>query len=191
VTALDDALGPGTAPAARSRFDASRSFLVPAMTLVGWAYLATMIGLVAWVVLATSLTGWDPMVVSSGSMRPALSPGDVVMIGDRPSGPIGVGTVVSFRDRNGMVVTHRVAHVDDDGTLRTRGDASSGVDGVKLAQDDVLGVGRFVVPFVGTPVLWLRSGAYGQLALVLLVTILDVAMLFGPIARRVSAEPDR
>lgn len=158
--------------------------LVPAITLVGWAYLATMIGLVVWVVLAASLTGWDPVVVTGRSMRPSLSPGDVVLIGPRPEGRIGNGTVVMFRNEAGTSVTHRVTAVAADGSLRTQGDASSGSDRGRVQQDEVIGVGRFVVPFVGTPLLWIRSGAYGQLVLLIAITVADISVLFGPLARR-------
>lgn len=162
--------------------------LIPAVTLVAWAYLATMIGLVVWVALTVSLTGWSPMVVTSESMRPALSPGDVIMIGPQPSRGIGAGTIVSFVDSDGLSVTHRVVDIDENGGLITKGDASSSADRRPVQEADVAGVGRFVVPFVGAPLVWLRSGSLGLFGVFVVVTILDLSIAIGvPLRERRKA----
>ncbi len=81
-------------------------------------------------VLATVLLGYRPLVVSSGSMRPALHVGDLVVTTAVSADHLHVGDIVSFDDRNGSgeLVTHRVKSVVAHGSelrVETRGDANS------------------------------------------------------------------
>ncbi|MDQ1433486.1 MAG: signal peptidase [Actinomycetota bacterium] len=81
-------------------------------------------------VLATVLLGYRPLVVSSGSMRPALQVGDLVVTTAVSADQLHVGDIVSFDDRRGTgeLVTHRVRSVVGNGSeirVETRGDANA------------------------------------------------------------------
>lgn len=146
----------------------------------GWASLATglataavavrvaaltVTGLLLAAVVAPAAAGLHPVVVLTGSMAPAVDPGDVVVHG-RP-GPEGPrpGQVVVVEDpaQPGALLTHRVVSVAADGTLRTRGDANLLPDSTPVPPEAVLGVGRLLVPAVGRPTVWLRQGRLGPL----------------------------
>lgn len=136
------------------------------------AALTALAGLVVWSLLPL-LAGWDASVVMSGSMRPAIHEGDVVLT--QPPGDLELrpGLVVRFPDDADpdRAVLHRVVSVDVGGSLRTQGDANPTPDGTPLAQSDVTGVGRLRVPWVGSLVLWARTGRFVELGLGLTVVV--------------------
>src|SRR3954451_17678522 len=118
-----------------------------------------VLGVAAWLVGAAVLPGlvpgWRSVVVTSGSMEPAISPGDVVLVA--PEGPgIAVGSVVLFSTPEGPV-THRIAGINDDGTYATKGDANPTADSTPLRADQVVGRARIVVPNAGLPTLWWKQ----------------------------------
>lgn len=123
-------------------------------------YLWLVLWLVAWAAVPALLLGWQPVLITSGSMGPTISPGDVVLLGDPPTDEmLETGAVITFRDQStpGGLITHRIDGVREDGLYRTRGDANASPDPTPVADTDVVGVGRLLVPVVGLPVQWLRS----------------------------------
>jgi signal peptidase len=78
-------------------------------------------------------SGHRLLVVRSGSMAPAIDPGDVVITTTVSPAEVSPGDVVTFRDstRSGKLVTHRVvaSRPRPDGVLfLTRGDANTGTE---------------------------------------------------------------
>ena len=133
-----------------------------------WVVWGFGIGLVIAVTVPAAF-GLHPMTVLTGSMRPTIQPGDMVV--DEPISPsqIRVGDIVTFREPHGTrTITHRVREVSiSEGQARvtTRGDAN---DTVEKWQVPVTGsVGRVVyeVPKIGYPVTWSHT-RNGRLALV-------------------------
>jgi signal peptidase I len=117
------------------------------ITFSGWtvgAYLTTML---AWVFVPMIVLGWTPLVVVSGSMEPLIRAGDVVLI-EQVSHVVGPGTVVAFDDGNGVVV-HRVVDVSEDALYTTRGDANRDPDSTPVLQDQIIGQGHLLVPYIG------------------------------------------
>lgn len=133
--------------------------------MAAWLYLYLVALLGAWVVIAMLLTGWAPIVISSGSMQPTLRPGDVVLLDEHPSDLLAQRNVITFFDPDGSgeLITHRVHAVDDDGYI-TKGDANPTPDTSTVAVDEIEGVARLVVPLVGLPMLWLERSDTGSLA---------------------------
>jgi signal peptidase I len=122
------------------------------------------------------LFGWGSYVVASGSMEPAISAGDVVIVSPGYHAETVTGHVITFQDpiREGKVLTHRVVSVNEDGYLVTRGDANLTVDSVPVAPDAVVGTGRLLVQFVGLPVVWAQTSNW-------LPLVLHVVLLLGSI----------
>jgi len=122
-----------------------------------------------WLLLITlfpMVWGWRPTVVSSGSMAPAIRTGDVLLSGSHDGEGLGPDTVALYLDpvRND-VVAHRVLSVTEEGQYITRGDANPGADSTPVDPAQVEGVGRMLVPYVGLPAHWLRTGNWFGLAL--------------------------
>jgi len=112
--------------------------------------LATLIA----VILLPVAIGWRPYTVLTGSMRPVIDPGDVVMT--RPVAPtsLDIDDVVTFPDpsRDGKLVTHRVRSLKRDGPViqvETRGDANPVSERWSVAADGRVGLVQFVLPKVG------------------------------------------
>ncbi|MFP3915703.1 MAG: signal peptidase I [Actinomycetota bacterium] len=118
--------------------------------------LAAPVGQVALVLAALVVIGlpratdYEWRTVVTGSMRPAIHPGDVVLAAP-PDGPPEVGEVVLFRDplEGDRDVVHRVVGFTADGEMVTRGDANNGVDPWTLSTLDLSGRVVFQVPRVG------------------------------------------
>jgi len=89
---------------------------------------------------------WHPLVVVTGSMKPHINPGDVVIL--RKTTHIGVGDVIAFKVK-GIVVTHRVVDVRPDGSYLTKGDANNAVDPWSVSPRDVIGKMWLRIPAVG------------------------------------------
>jgi signal peptidase I len=142
---------------------------------------------VAWLVLAvvvvSGVTGWDRQVVVSGSMQPSLEVGDLILTEPLGDEAAEQGDVITFRTPAGELVTHRVAAVLEDGSLRTRGDANASMDSDLVAPEQVEGVGRLVVPLVGVPHVWLLLGRWLDLLLLaagLLLALVGAVVLARP-----------
>jgi signal peptidase len=131
-------------------------------------------------------------VVLSGSMRPALAPGDVVVSSPVQAGEVRAGDVVVVPDpaRPGETLVHRVDGVGPDGSLVTRGDANAGADSTPVAPGDVLGRGRLRVPYVGVVSLWLQQGRVLPLAGAVLVVAV-ATWVTATAATSASAVPQR
>ncbi len=100
--------------------------------------------------------------VESGSMSPALSTGDAVVISDVNPDDIQAGQVIVFKDweRTDTFIIHRVVAVEDSGYCKyftTKGDANSSVDPVRTPQGSVVGTLLVNVPRLGTFLEDLRS----------------------------------
>ena len=98
-------------------------------------------------------------VVLSGSMEPAMSPGDAIIVNSVPASQIDRNDVITFGGQAGDTpTTHRVIEVvERDGTtsFRTKGDANEDPDAALVTPDEVQGkvmsVGGYlvVIPLIG------------------------------------------
>jgi signal peptidase I len=139
--------------------------------LLGRAWLWFVVGCVA-ITLLPILIGWRPYVIESGSMEPRIHVGDVVLASPDKDPQQLLGHVTVFTDpaHPQSTKTHRVVQVAADGTLVTKGDANPTNDSVHVPMSDVRGLGRLLVRFVGLPLIWLQTGKW--LWLLLLVASL-------------------
>lgn len=100
------------------------------------------------------LLGVSQYVVTSGSMEPSFSAGDMILV--RESGSYELGDVVTYRDPSGAVVTHRlVGRVE--GQFITQGDANNVEDQDLLPPENILGKLWLVLPGAGMIVQFFRS----------------------------------
>ena len=162
--------------------------LTPALSILCWFYLSVVAFLFAWVVVVWTVVGWKPMVVTTGSMQPAINPGDIVLSAPpEPDVRLDVGTVITFEDpgRPGELITHRIEEVNPDGTYSTRGDANSSADSYVIEPEELTGVGRLLVPAVGLPRVWMDDG---RMVIVVGWAISTVLAIWGALHRPRRAE---
>ena len=138
---------------------------------VAWiTALHAAVGFAAGVLLALTVplaVGARPLVVLSGSMEPTLAAGDVVVAKRIRPGDVRVGDVVTFRDPEGTLTTHRVRGVRRRGGrfwFVTQGDANNARERWTMDGDGELSRSLYRVPLAGH-VLARTSSLGGRLAL--------------------------
>lgn len=76
--------------------------------------------------------------------------------------------VIAYRNKEGIIIIHRIVSVNPDGTYTTKGDANNGVDEMRPSFDDVVGKysGKYL-PTIGVFIVFFQS--YSGIATVLAV----------------------
>jgi len=106
-----------------------------------------------------------PVVVLTGSMEPTFARGSVAFM-QRVSTEevfdlVGEGEVIHFTARTGIDYIHRVVdfRLDAQGAREyiTRGDAATVIDPRPVAQEDIMGIARATMPFLGYPRILINS----------------------------------
>jgi signal peptidase I len=123
--------------------------------VVAWLVILASLAALTVAVLVPRLGGATPYEILTGSMRPGLPPGTLVVM--KPAGPgdIGVGSVVTYQLRSGepTVVTHRVVEVRQSlsGEVEyvTQGDANSVPDQDAVRPEQIRGTLWYAVPHLG------------------------------------------
>ena len=130
-----------------------------------------------WIALPWAFLDWSPTLVTTGSMQPLVTPGDVVMVRAVAPEELTPNTVVLFENAAGERILHRIVEQLPDGTFRTQGDANDVPDSDVLHAEQIRGAAVLAVPWVGRPSLWLAEGRVVHLALtaVVLLTVLVLA----------------
>lgn len=160
---------------------------VLAMLLAGAALAAC--------VVVPRLAGATPYAVQTGSMRPTLPPGHLVVV--RPVAPrdVGLGDVVTYQLVSGEpeVVTHRVVAKgtarDGRVVLRTQGDANGSPDQGWVREEQLRGGVWYDAPHLGRLHAWL-TGAQHE-ALVRLAAGMLVLHALAMFARAVRERRER
>lgn len=124
-------------------------------------YLNAVASLALWAVVPV-VAHLTPTLIVSGSMAPSINTGDVVLVRPTNSRVLRRGQVVTFDDpaNPGRLLTHRVVHANDDGSVKTRGDANPAMDSTPVSSDAIRGIGQLVIPAVGLPAMWVRGGQW-------------------------------
>ena len=90
-------------------------------------------------------SGYTSAIVVSGSMKPALSKHDLIIVKGRSE--YRVGNIITYVSHKGTLITHRIISATDKGFI-TKGDANNTSD-VEIEQNRILGEVIYIVPFVG------------------------------------------
>jgi len=99
------------------------------------------------------------LVVGSGSMKGALNIGDAVIYEQYDNQKIKNGDVIIF-EKKGVQLIHRVIkirNVDNEIRYYTKGDANDDIDSGYVIQDNIVGMTKIRIMFIGYPTLWLRQ----------------------------------
>ncbi len=66
--------------------------------------------------------GYRPFVVTSGSMRPSIEPGAIILIKKVDMQDLNVGDTITFSREGNVYTTHRIVAIKKDGTTFTNGE---------------------------------------------------------------------
>ncbi|MBO9521285.1 MAG: signal peptidase I [Nocardioidaceae bacterium] len=134
-----------------------------AVRALAWAAAGLVVLVLALTVVLPRIGGGSTYTILTGSMRPSLPPGTVVVVRPTPAEKIRTGDVITFQLRSGdpTVATHRVRSVgvSAGGELRfvTQGDANDAPDVAVVRPVQIKGVVWYSVPWAGYPSLKLGA----------------------------------
>jgi signal peptidase len=105
-------------------------------------------------VLIPRIAGATPYVVLTGSMRPTMPPGTMVVVKPVPADQLGVGHVITYQLKSGKptVVTHRIVSMGNfrgEPNFRTQGDANDTPDRNWVRPAQIKGVVWYAIPYLG------------------------------------------
>lgn len=136
-----------------------------ASSVAGKAIALLVAGCVALLLVLTillpKLGGGAAYTILTGSMRPGMPPGTVVVVRPTPADEIRTGDVITFQLKSGdpTVATHRVAEVglslDGKTLFFTKGDANTSPDSRPVTPAQIKGKRWYSVPYVGYPAMWI------------------------------------
>ncbi len=116
--------------------------------------------------LLNGMPGFRSFLVQSGSMEPSIMTGDIIIV--KPDSRYEKNDVITFINREGRTVTHRIAGTNGKGTAVsyvTKGDANRAEDEDTVSFQQVAGKVVLVVPKLGFLVGFAKTG-YGMLAFI-------------------------
>lgn len=124
------------------------------------------IPLIACLLFVVCLVGgifkYQIIAIGSGSMEPIIYRGDAVIfekITDDLKNNLEVGTVIIFRN-NGNYITHRIMSItESNGSIiyKTKGDNNIAEDDFDVYENDLVGIVRYNVKYIGFPTLWFQE----------------------------------
>ena len=147
----------------------------------------TLIGLIA-VWSSTGLLGFTPSIIASGSMQPALNPGDIVLIISAPAATIKVGDIIQYRTTDAPIIHRVIDKYEASGSLWfiTQGDANNAPDD-PVNERQITGKAIFTIPQLGWVSIYVKT-AFTEIISFLInnittafatLSILLVASVFG------------
>lgn len=131
------------------------SVLRRARRITTWLVLIVAAGMLTLGVLVPRVAGATPYTVLTGSMRPELPPGSLVVVTPVAAEDVSIGDVITYQIESGEpdVVTHRVVSVGLDAqgerTFVTQGDANGAADQDPVRPIQVRGELWYSVPYLG------------------------------------------
>ena len=123
--------------------------------VVAWLVILSVVVILSAAVLVPRLAGATPYTVLTGSMRPDLPPGTLVVVKPVLAEDIRTGDVITFQLESGKsaVVTHRVTQVstnlEGETTFTTQGDANNVADELPVRPVQIKGRLWYSVPYLG------------------------------------------
>jgi len=146
------------------------------------------------VALATAVAlkkGYLAAVVATGSMEPAIRPGDLVLIAPADPSSLRLGDVVAYVGLDGSLVVHRLVGVSGSGgkiLLYAKGDANKATD-PPFTPDRLVGRVVLRLPYLGLPQLLLAKLLGSVVAFpALLASLAALAAMLGSGTRRVASD---
>jgi signal peptidase len=97
-----------------------------------------------------------PTVILTGSMKPAIDPGDVVIVRKAEAGDVKIGDIIQYW-RGDIFIIHRVIDIKETGEFQTKGDNNISPDSSLVEPGQLMGKVIAVVPKVGHISLWFRG----------------------------------
>lgn len=152
-------------------------------TLTVWAIVVACVGFFVAVGIGPRTGRYATLTVLSGSMRPTIPEGAVVVVTPLHPSDIRVGQILTYAVPEGdhQVVSHRVVEIVEGGdrpVLRTQGDANNAPDPWLAQVDgDTAWQVRYSVPALGQMINWLRQPIVHRISVFAFPALLAIVCL--------------
>lgn len=126
--------------------------------------IPVMIFLFIMIILVSGITNYQMIAIASNSMYPIYQRGDAVIFKKVEAASIKEGDILVFSNGN-IIVTHRVAKIkESEGNLYfyTKGDANNALDAEPVKQENVLGIVKNKIKYIGYPTIIINEGMKGR-----------------------------
>ena len=130
--------------------------------IIGFGVGIAVICLAAILLFNWSVTGWKALAVPTGSMRPSINPGSLVLVHSVPDSSLKVGDVITYAGSSAKAktITHRITKAYSISgkvpAFVTKGDANPTADRPIVA-GQVQGKVIVAIPYVGTWLNWTHT----------------------------------
>ena len=107
-------------------------------------------------ILVSGVFKYQIIAVASDSMKPIYARGDAVIFYKEDMKKIKEGDILVFKN-NDTLITHRIVSIEKNGNnykFVTKGDNNDSVDKNNVNGDDVVGVVKYIVKYIGFPTVW-------------------------------------
>lgn len=107
---------------------------------------------IASLLIGTNMIPFKSMIVLSGSMSPALKPGDLIIDKNIEAKDIKLGDIITYKLNNNIIITHRVTDIvnrNEEIFFKTKGDANNVEDEALISEDKVIGKYALKIPYAG------------------------------------------
>ena len=101
------------------------------------------------------------LAIASGSMHPAFDRGCIVIIeqvNDKYDNynKLNEGEIIAYRTEKNIIVHRliRIVNTGDELIYYTKGDANSDEDDYLIKKENIIGMVRFKIPYIGYPTVW-------------------------------------
>jgi signal peptidase len=116
--------------------------------------------------------------VLGGSMEPTIHKGSIVLVKHIDSANLAVKNVITFKDSNNEIVSHRIVAINGSGktlSFTTRGDANNANDNNPVPAENVIGKVGVSIPYVGYIINFTQTKA-GLLVLIIIPGVLIIVL---------------
>lgn len=103
---------------------------------------------------------WGILVIGSGSMTGTIDKGDIVVYESyKNKEKINQNTIIIF-EKEGVQIVHRIVEIinsNNEVRYYTKGDSNQKQDDGYITSNNIKGIVKFKIPYIGYPSLWLRD----------------------------------
>ena len=143
--------------AKKEEYDRKHNIISKTLTLI------LVVVLISVIVLVSNLFRFWAVSIASGSMSPTIDIGDIVIVDkmyQKHPEKLKNGDILVFRVKD-KLYTHRITNilnVDSEYYIKTKGDREGQEEDFwTVREDDVVGVVKFKIKYIGYPTVWLNE----------------------------------
>ena len=111
------------------------------------------------VLLVSGTMSHTLIAIGSNSMKPIYERGDAIIYATTDTKKLQVGEIIAFK-KEGKIITHRIINIqkkDSSYVIQTKGDANNAPDSFQVKEDEVLGVVKYSIKYLGYPTIWFND----------------------------------